>query len=89
MIQDIESIVKIKEITVYGLLIGIIVVLLIHIKRIEAKHEKEKDELQKALISERETLIDEYRSGNGEMKSIIEKYAILVTRIAEILNMQI
>ena len=89
LLQDVSSIVQIKEVTVYGLLIGIIVLLLMHIKRLERKNEKENDQLREALISERETLIQEYRHSNKEVKLIIEKYATLVTRIAEILKMQL
>lgn len=88
-VSEVSKIVGIKEVTVYGLLIGIIILLLIHIVRIEKKNEKEKKHLREALIEERGMLVDEYKTSNKEVKLIIEKYATLVTRIAEILKMQL
>jgi len=84
--EVVERMLTTESITVIGLLLGVCALLILHIKQLNKKHEKEKDELKQDIRDAHAKLDVEYNNSTQEMKSIIEKYYTLATKVLEKLN---
>lgn len=85
-VGDIVDIVSVQNVSVFGLLLLIVILLIWHITRIEKKHEKEKEALNQKIVLAQKKLDDEYQKSNDEIKSIIEKYYTISTKVLETLK---
>ena len=85
-VVDVVDIISVQNVSVFGLLLLIVIALVWHITRIEKKHEKEKEALNQKIISAQKKLDDEYQKSNDEIKSIIEKYYTISTKVLETLK---
>lgn len=82
----VQDLLNTNSITVIGLLLGVCVLLVYHIRELNKKHEKEKDELRADIKDAHLKLDLEYQNSNSEIKTIIEKYYTLATKVLEKLN---
>ena len=75
-----------STISVVGLLLVCGFVLIRHIQELNKKHEKEKEMLRQDIKDAHIKLDLEYQNSNTEIKTIIEKYYTLATKVLEKLN---
>lgn len=81
--RDILDVLSIESVSMIGVLLLVIFGLIYHVKSIEKRFSKERKELKEEVKSAREKLEKEYNAGNAEMKSVIEKYYVLSTRVLD------
>lgn len=84
--EIVERMLSTESVTVIGLLLGIIALGIWHTVRQETKHEKEKAELKQDIKDTYAKLDTEYNNSTNEIKSLIEKYYTLATKVLEKLN---
>ena len=84
--EVVEKMLSIESITVIGLLLGVCALLILHIRELNKKHEKQIAELRQDIKDAHAKLDVEYNSSTSEIKSIIEKYYTLATKVLEKLN---
>lgn len=84
--EVVERMLSIESITVIGLLLGICALLILHVRELNKKHEREKAELRQDLKDFQDKLDAEFKESTADIKSIIEKYYTLATKVLEKLN---
>lgn len=84
--EVVRDLLSTETITVIGLLLGVCALLIYHIIQLNKKHDKEKAELRQDIKDAHAKLDVEYNSSTQEIKSIIEKYYTLATKVLEKLN---
>ena len=83
---EIIDVLTIKSVSIIGLLLAIIIILIYDKLRIEKKHEEEKTVYRQRITDAHNRLQDEYKNSNIEIKSMIEKYYTISTKVLETLN---
>lgn len=84
--SDVVNILSIKEVSIIGMLILIIVYLVWQQGKIEGKHEVEKAELKSQITEAHERLNQEYQTSTSDIKAMIENYYTISTKVLEALN---
>lgn len=84
--EVVKELLSTETITVIGLLLAVCGMLIWHISHLNKKHDKEKAELRQDIKDAHAKLDVEYNSSTSEIKSIIEKYYTLATKVLEKLN---
>lgn len=84
--EVVERMLSIESITVIGLLLAICALLILHVRELNKKHDREKAELKKDLKDFQDKLDSEFKESTSEIKMIIEKYYTLATKVLEKLN---
>lgn len=84
--SDVVNILSIKEVSVIGLLLLIIVYLVWQQGKIDGKHDAEKAELKAQINEAHERLNQEYQTSTSDIKAMIENYYTISTKVLEALN---
>lgn len=84
--SDVVSILSIQNVSVVGILLLIIIYLVWNQNKTDKKNDLEKDNLNKKISEAHNKLESEYQKSNEDIKSIIEKYYKISTKILETLK---
>ena len=84
--QDVVNILSIKEVSIIGILLLIIVYLVWQQNKTEKKHDQEKIEFKEMINDARTKQDEEYQRSNEDIKNIVAKYYAISTKVLETLN---
>ena len=85
-INDIEKVIAVEKITVYGLLLLIIIGLCYHIASLNKKYDKTKTSLLEELREERKKRDEQQAKHEEDLKEILTGYHTITTRISDMLK---
>lgn len=81
--REVVDVLSIENITVFGIMTAIIILLIYDRQRNESKHEKEKNYLREEIRKAQERLNQEFKQTNTEMRKIAENYHVFTTQVFE------
>lgn len=88
-IEAIIGLLSTKEATIVGILLAIIALLIWERYKVGKEHLEEKKHLRNKIAEGQLKLEEEYRNNTEEIKSLIEKYYTISTKVLETLNFKL